>query len=153
MAEYNDPDNFPRYEDLTPEERAREDAMNDANDEDTFGFMRDLTGEEREKAIADAEKNLAWGYGEGLYECMLIHGYDYDDDGNAVDGDGNVIPTDGGSELFKKDVARHKQVYAYSLAAMHDVPKSNVTVNPDGTITLLDRDGATVNYDTGFVRQ
>lgn len=146
MAEYNDPDDFVSYEDLTPEERARDDAMNDENDEDAFGFMRDLTGEERKKAIAEAEKNLAWGYGEGLYDCMLIFGYDYDDDGN-------VVPADGGSEKFKKSVARHKQVYAVSLAALHDVPKDHVTVNADGTITLVDRDGNTVNYDTDFVRQ
>lgn len=144
MTEYNDPDDFTRYEDLTPEEQAKDDAINDDINEDAFGFIRNLSGEEREKAIAEAERNLAWGYGEGLYECKLLNGYDTDE---------NEVPADGGSERYQKDVARHKQVYAVSLAAIHDVPKDHVTVNADGTITLVDRDGNTVNYDTEFARQ
>lgn len=140
----NDNSNQARtFQDLSPEDQAKDDAYNDEINEETFGFMRDLSGEEREKAIAECEENLTWAYREGLYECKLENDYE---------NDGNMFPADGGSEIYKKDVARLRQVYAASLAAIHVVPKDHVIVNADGTFTLTELDGTTVNYDENLAR-
>lgn len=92
--------------------------------EDAFGHIKNLSGEAREKAIEEAERNLAKEYVDGLEETAL--------EGESVE------------EL--------NSMYMRSLAAIHDVSANRVNYVANGEIEVDRKDGSISVYNAEFER-
>lgn len=101
----------------------------DKVNEDTYGFIRKLQGEEKKKAIHDTAEILAKEYAEGAYEFSL------------------ELKND--PEEYAAGMKAHADRYRGSLAAIYDVPKSQVRENAYGDIQV-DSERGPILYEKNF---